>query len=59
VDDLVTGMIAMMDQDDPVRSRPDITLAKARLHWEPTIALRDGLTRTIDYFRSHSGVLLE
>jgi hypothetical protein len=92
VDDLVTGMIAMMDQDelvgpvnlgnpgeftilelatmvkeltgskseivfqplpqdDPVRRGPDIALAKARLLWEPPIPLRDGLTRTIDYFR--------
>jgi UDP-glucuronate decarboxylase len=92
VDDLVTGMIAMMDQDelvgpvnlgnpgeftilelatlvkeltgssseivyqplpqdDPVRRRPDISLAKAKLHWEPTIPLRDGLTRTVAFFR--------
>jgi UDP-glucuronate decarboxylase len=92
VDDLVTGMIAMMDQDelvgpvnlgnpgeftilelatmvkeltgstseivfqplpqdDPVRRRPDITLAKAKLQWEPTIPLRDGLTRTVAFFR--------
>ncbi len=92
VDDLVTGMIAMMDQDelvgpvnlgnpgeftilelatmvkeltgskseivfrplpqdDPVRRRPDITLAKTKLHWEPTVPLREGLTRTIAYFR--------
>ncbi|MBP2687137.1 MAG: NAD-dependent dehydratase, partial [Deltaproteobacteria bacterium] len=41
------------------RRRPDIALAKARLHWEPTIPLRDGLTRTIDYFRSHLGGLLK
>jgi len=100
VDDLVTGMVAMMDQDelvgpvnlgnpgeltilelatmikeltgskseivfqplpqdDPVRRRPDITLAKEKLHWEPTVPLRDGLIRTIDYFRSNLGVLLE
>ena len=92
VDDLVTGMIAMMDQDelvgpvnlgnpdeftilelatlvkelagskseivfrplpqdDPVRRRPDIALAKAKLHWEPTIPLRDGLVHTIAFFR--------
>ena len=92
VDDLVTGMIAMMDQDeltgpvnlgnpgeftilelatmvkeltgskseivfkplpqdDPVRRCPDITLAKAKLHWEPTIPLRDGLARTVAFFR--------
>jgi UDP-glucuronate decarboxylase len=92
VDDLVTGMIAMMDQDelvgpvnlgnpgefsilelatlvkeltgskseivfrplpqdDPVRRCPDITLAKEKLHWEPAVPLREGLTRTIAYFR--------
>jgi UDP-glucuronate decarboxylase len=92
VDDLVTGMIAMMDQDelvgpvnlgnpgeftilelatmvkeltgskseivfqplpqdDPVRRRPDISLAKEKLHWEPTIPLRDGLSRTVAFFR--------
>jgi len=92
VDDLVTGMIAMMDQDelvgpvnlgnpgeftilelakivkeiscskseivlrplpqdDPVRRRPDITLAQTKLGWEPTIPLREGLNKTIDYFR--------
>jgi UDP-glucuronate decarboxylase len=34
-----------------------ITLAKAKLNWEPTVPLRDGLIRTIEYFRSHPGVL--
>jgi len=48
-----------LPQDDPVRRRPDIALAKARLHWEPTIPLRDGLTRTIDYFKSHLGGVLK
>jgi UDP-glucuronate decarboxylase len=48
-----------MNRGDPVRRRPDITLAKEKLRWEPTIPLRDGLVRTLDYFRSHSGVLLE
>jgi UDP-glucuronate decarboxylase len=38
--------------DDPTRRRPDITLATERLGWEPTIALRDGLARTIEWFRS-------
>ena len=92
VDDLVTGMIRMMDQDelagpinlgnpgeftimelatmvreltgskseitfyplpqdDPVRRKPDISLAKTKLGWEPTILLREGLIRTIAYFR--------
>ena len=92
VDDLVTAMIAMMDQDemvgpvnlgnprensikelalmikelagssskivykplpqdDPVRRRPDITLAKRKLGWEPKVPVRKGLARTIAYFR--------
>ncbi len=91
VDDLVTGIIAMMDQtstvgpvnlgnpneftirelaelvleltgsqskiiyrplpkDDPTRRQPDITRARTHLHWEPTMQLREGLTRTIAYF---------
>ncbi|MCA9130632.1 MAG: SDR family oxidoreductase [Planctomycetales bacterium] len=38
--------------DDPTRRRPDITLAKKKLGWEPTITLREGLEKTIDWFRS-------
>ena len=37
--------------DDPVQRRPDITLARERLGWEPRVDVRDGLQRTIDYFR--------
>lgn len=37
--------------DDPTRRRPDITLAKQHLNWEPTIPLRDGLQKTIDWFK--------
>src|SRR5512134_3397201 len=92
VDDLVTAMISMMDQDemvgpvnlgnpaentikelalmirelsgsssevvyrplpqdDPVRRRPDITMARQKLGWIPKIPIRDGLARTIAYFR--------
>ena len=36
--------------DDPERRRPDITLAKKRLGWEPKIMLEEGLKLTIDYF---------
>lgn len=36
--------------DDPRQRRPDITLAKTALQWEPTIALREGLQETIAYF---------
>ena len=37
--------------DDPRQRRPDITLAKDALNWEPAIPLEDGLIKTIDYFR--------
>ncbi|MDD2522525.1 MAG: GDP-mannose 4,6-dehydratase [Anaerolineaceae bacterium] len=37
--------------DDPERRQPDITKAKALLGWEPVVSTREGLTRTIDYFR--------
>jgi len=40
-------------QDDPRQRRPDIALAKRVLAWEPHVAVDDGLTRTIDYFRAH------
>ena len=40
-----------MPPDDPRRRQPDITLAGDRLDWRPTVALEDGLARTIDYFR--------
>lgn len=97
VDDLVAGLIAMMDQedvvgpvnlgnpgeytirqlaemimelcgslseirfhslpkDDPVRRRPDISLAKKALGWEPMVPLKKGLARTIDFFRDEVAV---
>ncbi len=41
-----------LPQDDPVQRQPDISLARARLGWEPKIPLRDGLVKTIDFFKS-------
>jgi dTDP-glucose 4,6-dehydratase len=38
--------------DDPRVRRPDITLAREQLGWEPRIDLRDGLTRTIEHHRA-------
>jgi UDP-glucuronate decarboxylase len=38
--------------DDPRQRQPDITLARTLLGWEPTVPLEQGLTRTIDYFRT-------
>lgn len=94
VDDLVTGLVALMDssdeitgpinlgnpgeftmlelanlvremtnsssqielmplpQDDPRKRQPDITKAKTLLGWSPTVELREGLEKTIEYFRT-------
>jgi nucleoside-diphosphate-sugar epimerase len=41
-----------MPADDPLRRRPDITLAKKELGWEPKISLEEGLTKTIAYFKA-------
>jgi dTDP-glucose 4,6-dehydratase len=41
--------------DDPTQRRPDITLARERLGWEPTIQLREGLTRTIRWMETAIG----
>jgi UDP-glucuronate decarboxylase len=41
-----------LPQDDPKQRRPDIAQAQQKLSWQPTIALDEGLTRTIDYFRA-------
>ncbi len=41
-----------MPKDDPKRRKPDIALARELLGWEPRIPLRDGLAKTIAYFRS-------
>ncbi|HEY5721460.1 MAG TPA: UDP-glucuronic acid decarboxylase family protein [Allosphingosinicella sp.] len=44
-----------MPQDDPAQRLPDISLARQTLGWEPRIGLREGLQRTIDYFRKVLG----
>jgi UDP-glucuronate decarboxylase len=41
-----------LPQDDPKQRRPDISVAKKALGWEPTINLDEGLQKTIDYFRN-------
>ena len=38
--------------DDPVRRQPDITLARQHLNWQPATDLRDGLQKTIAWFRT-------
>jgi len=41
-----------LPKDDPVRRQPDIRLAREKLHWEPTVDLREGLQKTIDWFKT-------
>ncbi len=41
-----------LPQDDPTRRRPDITRARTLLGWQPKIQLREGLERSLSYFRS-------
>ena len=40
-----------LPMDDPIQRKPDISLAKSELGWEPKIPLEEGLGKTIDYFR--------
>jgi dTDP-glucose 4,6-dehydratase len=44
-----------LPQDDPKQRRPDITRARRMLGWEPTVPVREGVARTIEYFRSLMG----
>jgi UDP-glucuronate decarboxylase len=46
---------APLPSDDPVRRQPDITRAREVLGWEPKVALREGLARTVEYFRAELG----
>ena len=39
--------------DDPKQRKPDITLAKAKLDWEPKVPLEEGLKHTIKYFKQY------
>ena len=39
-----------LPSDDPRQRKPDISLAKEKLNWEPKIQLREGLVKTIAYF---------
>lgn len=52
----MTGSRSTLDyrplpQDDPMQRQPNITVARETLGWEPKVQLREGLERTIDYFR--------
>lgn len=44
-----------LPQDDPVRRRPDLSVAREKISFEPTIPLEDGLKKTVAYFRELLG----
>ena len=41
-----------LPEDDPQKRQPDITKAKEILNWEPKVAFRQGLSKTVDWFKS-------
>jgi UDP-glucuronate decarboxylase len=41
-----------LPSDDPKQRQPDIALAKEKLNWQPTVPLTEGLSRTIEYFKT-------
>lgn len=41
-----------LPSDDPMQRKPDISIAKNKLNWEPKIKLDEGLVKTIDYFKN-------
>ncbi len=59
IQDMVNPDVALkfepLPQDDPRRRKPDITLARELLDWEPTVPLQEGLSRTIADFRQRLG----
>jgi dTDP-glucose 4,6-dehydratase len=44
-----------LPEDDPTRRCPDITKARRLLAWQPRTSLRDGLTKSLDFFRKSAG----
>ena len=39
-----------LPSDDPIQRKPDISLAKEKLNWEPKVDIREGISKTIEYF---------
>ncbi|EQA35023.1 3-beta hydroxysteroid dehydrogenase/isomerase family protein [Leptospira inadai serovar Lyme str. 10] len=42
-----------LPQDDPSRRRPDLSLARQKLGYEPKVSLKDGIRKTVEYFKNH------
>jgi len=45
-----------LPEDDPKIRQPDITIARTRLQWEPRIQRREGLIKTMEYFKKRLGL---
>ena len=39
-----------LPSDDPIQRKPDISLAKEKLDWEPKVDIKEGIAKTIEYF---------
>lgn len=59
--DIAKGDIIFSDLpvDDPTRRQPDIAKAQKLLNWQPSIEFRDGLAKTIEYFKKEKAHILE
>jgi UDP-glucuronate decarboxylase len=53
---IITVPLPPEREGDPLQRKPDIALAKDLLGWEPTISLKEGLQRMIQYFISVEGI---
>lgn len=53
---IITVPLPPEREGDPAQRRPDITLARTVLDWEPTVSLREGLQMMIDHFRDVEGI---
>jgi nucleoside-diphosphate-sugar epimerase len=54
--DIISVALPPERDGDPLQRKPDITLAKNLLGWEPSISLRDGLQRMIKHFVEVEGI---
>jgi len=45
-----------LPEDDPVKRKPDISMAKSKLNWSPKISLEEGLDKTISYFKKQLSI---
>ena len=41
-----------LPKDDPTQRKPDITMAKHLLHWEPKVSVNEGIQKTVEYFKT-------